>query len=134
MLPGKDDQGPSLAASEVFDSGDKNATTIRMRMVVHTNVLPGACLGTGVANAAIAACLNGSGIPPIGNALFSECEDVFARNELFENCRLSEVNCLMRSLAAANGREFTICGDRSCRTKQTAIWLNSRWLAGQVTS
>ena len=60
-----------------------------MRIVVDTNVLPGACLGTGAANAAIAACLNGRCVPLMGNALFGECEDVFGRDDLFENGRLS---------------------------------------------
>ena len=61
-----------------------------MRIVVDTNVLLGACLGTGAANAVIAACLKRQCLPLIGNALFSECEDVFGRVDLFENCRLSK--------------------------------------------
>ena len=60
-----------------------------MRIVVDTNVLLGACLGTGAANAVIAACLKGRCVPLMGNALFSECEDIFGRDDLFANCRLS---------------------------------------------
>jgi putative PIN family toxin of toxin-antitoxin system len=60
-----------------------------MRIVVDTNVFLGACLGTGAANAVIAACLNGQCMPLMGNALFNEYEDVFGRDELFANCKLS---------------------------------------------
>ncbi len=60
-----------------------------MRIVVDTNVLLGACLGTGTANAVVAACLKGQCVPLIGNALFNECEDVFGRADLFKNCKLS---------------------------------------------
>jgi putative PIN family toxin of toxin-antitoxin system len=61
-----------------------------MRIVVDTNVFLGACLGTGAANAVIAACLKGQCSPIIGNALFSEYEDVLGRDDLFENCRLDK--------------------------------------------
>jgi putative PIN family toxin of toxin-antitoxin system len=57
--------------------------------VVDTNVLLGACLGTGAANAVIAACLERRCVPLIGNALFNEYEDVFGRDDLFKNCKLS---------------------------------------------
>lgn len=60
-----------------------------MRIVVDTNIILGACLGTGAANAVFAACLKGQCIPLMGNALFNEFEDVFGRDDLFENCRLS---------------------------------------------
>ena len=60
-----------------------------MRIVVDTNVLVGACLGTGAANAVIAACLKGRCVPLIGNALFNEYEDVFKRSDLFKKCKLS---------------------------------------------
>ena len=60
-----------------------------MRIVVDTNVLVGACLGTGAANAVIAACLKGRCVPLIGNALFNEDEDVFDRSDLFKKCKLS---------------------------------------------
>ena len=60
-----------------------------MRIVVDTNVLLGACLGTGAANAVIAACLKRRCVPLIGNALFNEYEDVFSRDDLFKNCKLS---------------------------------------------
>ena len=60
-----------------------------MRIVVDTNVFIGACLGTGAANAVIAACLQGRCVPLMGNALFCEYEDVLGRDDLFENCKLS---------------------------------------------
>ena len=60
-----------------------------MRIVVDTNVLVGACLGTGMANAVVAACLKGRCVPLMGNALFNEYEDVFGRDDLFKNCKLS---------------------------------------------
>lgn len=59
-----------------------------MRIVVDTNVLLGAVLGAGAANAAVAACLKGQCVPLMGNALFNEYEDVFSRNALFEKSRL----------------------------------------------
>lgn len=61
-----------------------------MRIVVDTNVFLGACLGTGAANAVIAACLNGRCVPLMGNALFNEYEDVFGRDELFAKCKLTQ--------------------------------------------
>ena len=61
-----------------------------MKIVVDTNVLLGACLGTGAAGAVIGACLNGRCLPLMGNALFNEYEDVFSRKELFERCKLTQ--------------------------------------------
>jgi putative PIN family toxin of toxin-antitoxin system len=60
-----------------------------MRIVVDTNVLLGACLGTVAANAVIAACLKRRFVPLIGNALFNEYEDVFGRDDLFKSCKLN---------------------------------------------
>jgi putative PIN family toxin of toxin-antitoxin system len=59
-----------------------------MRIVVDTNIFLGACLGTGSACAVIAACLRGQAVPLMGNALFNEYEDVFARTELFSQSLL----------------------------------------------
>lgn len=61
-----------------------------MRIVVDTNVVLGACLGTGAANAVVAACLDGRCVPLMGNALFNEYEDVFSRDELFAHCKLTQ--------------------------------------------
>lgn len=58
-------------------------------IVVDTNILLGACLGTGAANTVVTACLTGRCLLLMGNALFSEYEDVFARPKLFEKCKLS---------------------------------------------
>jgi len=60
-----------------------------MRIVVDTNVLVSACLGTGSAAGVIAACLQGRCVPLVGNALLSEYEDVLGRVDLFRTCRLS---------------------------------------------
>lgn len=58
------------------------------RIVVDTNVLVGACLGRGAANAVIAACLRGRCQPLIGAALLAEYEDVMGRLALFERSLL----------------------------------------------
>ncbi|NOT69544.1 MAG: putative toxin-antitoxin system toxin component, PIN family [Methylophilaceae bacterium] len=60
-----------------------------MRIVIDTNIFLGACLGTGAANQAIAACLRGKCKPLMGTALLTEYEDVMGRSELFSQCRLS---------------------------------------------
>lgn len=68
-----------------------------MKVVIDTNIFVGACLGQGSANQVIQACFNGYYQPIIGNALFSELEDVIARTKLFEQARLdlSERNELL---------------------------------------
>ncbi len=60
-----------------------------MRLVIDTNVLVGACLGTGGAAAVIRACLLRRCEPLIGNALMNEYDDVFARDEVFRRSPLS---------------------------------------------
>ena len=60
-----------------------------MRVVIDTNVFVGACLGTGAANQAVAACLRGQCKPLMGAALFTEYEAVMGRSELFAQCRLN---------------------------------------------
>ena len=60
-----------------------------MRIVVDTNVFIGACLGAGASNAVVAQCLTGNALPLMGNALFSEYEDVLARSVLFAKSRLN---------------------------------------------
>jgi putative PIN family toxin of toxin-antitoxin system len=64
---------------------------MQMRVVIDTNVFLGACLGTGAARYVVAACLEGRCVPLMGNALFSEYEDVMARAALFKKCRLNIV-------------------------------------------
>lgn len=61
-----------------------------MRIVVDTNVLIGACLGTGTANSVVAACLQGRCKPLMGNALFNEYD---SRDDLSKNCRLIRGEC-----------------------------------------
>lgn len=57
--------------------------------MIDTNVLVGACLGTGSAAAVVAACLNGRCVPVVGNALLGEYEDVLHRDALFAGSRLT---------------------------------------------
>ncbi len=54
-----------------------------MRIVVDTNVFVGACLGAGASNAVVRRCIEAAVLPLMGNALFSEYEDVLARTALF---------------------------------------------------
>lgn len=60
-----------------------------MRVVIDTNIFLGACLGTGAANQAVAACLRRQCTPLMGTALLTEYEDVMGRSDLFGQCRLS---------------------------------------------
>lgn len=56
------------------------------RIVVDTNVLVSAILSpSGAARAVLRRCLNGEAQPVMGNALFSEYEDVLSRQEVFVN-------------------------------------------------
>ena len=56
------------------------------RIVVDTNVLVSAVLSRdGAAREIVRRCLTREAVPLIGNALFSEYEDVFAREPLFRN-------------------------------------------------
>jgi putative PIN family toxin of toxin-antitoxin system len=61
-----------------------------MRIVVDTNVLVGACMGTGAPAAVVEACICGKGLPIVGNALLSEYEDVLSRETLFDGYRLTK--------------------------------------------
>ena len=54
-----------------------------MNVVIDTNVLVGACLGTGASSYVIEACIRAQCQPLIGNALFAEYEDVFGRDDVF---------------------------------------------------
>lgn len=57
-------------------------------IVVDTNVFVGACMGVGASAKVIELCITGLVKPVMGSALVMEYEDVMARNQLFENCRL----------------------------------------------
>ncbi|MEQ1536815.1 MAG: putative toxin-antitoxin system toxin component, PIN family [Burkholderiaceae bacterium] len=61
-----------------------------IRAVLDTNVFVGACLGTGATNRILALAIDGTIDTVMGEALFSEHEDVLARSELFENGRLNQ--------------------------------------------
>ena len=54
-----------------------------MNIVIDTNVLVGACLGTGASSYVIEACIRAQCQPLIGNALLAEYEDVFGRADVF---------------------------------------------------
>lgn len=60
-----------------------------MKVVVDTNILVGACMGSFPANKIIAHCLQGALKPVVGVALFSEYEDVINREGIFEKCKLN---------------------------------------------
>jgi putative PIN family toxin of toxin-antitoxin system len=62
-----------------------------MKVVVDTNVVVGACLGTGASSYVIEACVRRQCQPLMGNALFAEYEDVFGRGDLFSGCPLTAV-------------------------------------------
>ena len=59
-----------------------------MIIVIDTNILVGACMGSHSATEVIASCLRKDHQPIIGTTLFSEYVDVINREELFERCRL----------------------------------------------
>lgn len=61
-----------------------------MRIVVDTNVLVGACTGTGASTSVLRACMGQRCMPLLGNALMNEYDDVFRRDAVFRNCPLDE--------------------------------------------
>jgi predicted nucleic acid-binding protein len=56
---------------------------VACRVILDTNVLVSACLGSGPANQVVRACLLGLCRPLIGVALFAEYEDVMGRGDLW---------------------------------------------------
>lgn len=60
-----------------------------MVVVLDTNVFVGACLGVGAARQVVADCIRGAHTPLMGAALFTEYEDVLARDALFACSRLN---------------------------------------------
>lgn len=73
------------------------------RLVVDTNVLVSAVLSEGgAARAVLRLCLRGEAVPLIGQALFGEYEDVFARSEPFARSTLprEERNALLDAFLA----------------------------------
>ena len=62
-----------------------------MIIVIDTNILVGACMGSPSATEVIASCLRKDHQPIMGTTLFSEYVDVIGREELFERCRLNSV-------------------------------------------
>lgn len=59
-----------------------------MIIVIDTNILVGACMGSSAANEVIASCLRKDHQPIIGTTLFAEYVDVLNREELFTRCHL----------------------------------------------
>lgn len=60
-----------------------------MKIVLDTNILVGACMGSYPANRLLAACLQGKLTPLIGAALLTEYEDVLNRTSLFSGSKLN---------------------------------------------
>jgi putative PIN family toxin of toxin-antitoxin system len=60
-----------------------------MIIVIDTNILVSACMGSPAANEVIACCLRKEHQPLMGTTLFSEYIDVINRDELFDRCRLN---------------------------------------------
>lgn len=60
-----------------------------MFAVIDTNIFVGACLGQGAARHVVTACLRGQVTVLMGAALLAEYEDVIARTDVFQNCRLN---------------------------------------------
>lgn len=67
------------------------------RVVVDTNVLVGAFLGTrgGENREVIRRCLKRRALPVLGVALFTEYEDVLSRKELMKKCPLTDGEPMM---------------------------------------
>lgn len=60
-----------------------------MNIVVDTNILIAACLGSYPANRVLAECLRGTFTPLVGAALLAEYEDVMQRASIFVNSPLN---------------------------------------------
>ncbi len=60
-----------------------------IKVVIDTNILVGACLGSYQANQIIAHCLSGQLQPVIGASLLAEYEDVLSREVIFVKGKLN---------------------------------------------
>ena len=71
-----------------------------MKIVIDTNILVGACMGSRGSNRLIAACLQQRFTPLVGSALLAEYEDVIARENVFSGCplNLAERNQVLNAL------------------------------------
>ncbi len=65
-------------------------TIFVMKIIIDTNILVSACMGSYYANKIIAYCLKGRLQPVIGVTLFNEYEDVINRNAIFDGCKLTQ--------------------------------------------
>ncbi|SJM89051.1 putative toxin-antitoxin system toxin component, PIN family [Crenothrix polyspora] len=61
-----------------------------MIIVIDTNIIVAACMGTGSAAEVVAACLRKDHTPLMGAALFAEYSDVVNREDLFKTCHLNK--------------------------------------------
>lgn len=61
-----------------------------MKVVLDTNILVGACLGSKYANRLLYACFENQLTPMISTSLFCEYEDVINRDELFVRSALNK--------------------------------------------
>lgn len=75
-----------------------------MRVVLDTNILVAACLGSVPSNRLLAACLQGRLQPLVSAALLAEYEDVVNRDAVFANGRLSraERNTVLDALLSVS--------------------------------
>ncbi|MBQ9258906.1 MAG: putative toxin-antitoxin system toxin component, PIN family [Neisseriaceae bacterium] len=60
-----------------------------MKIILDTNILVAACMGSKPANTIVAQCLQGLYQPIVGTTLLNEYETVLLREEIFVNCRLN---------------------------------------------
>ena len=60
-----------------------------MKIILDTNILVAACMGSKPANTLVAQCLQGVFCPIVGTALFNEYETVLLCEEILTNCRLN---------------------------------------------
>ena len=61
-----------------------------MKIVLDTNIIVSACLGSFYANRLIYHCLDGDFMPLVSNTLLAEYEDVVNRENIFENSKLNQ--------------------------------------------
>jgi uncharacterized protein len=60
-----------------------------MIVVIDTKVFVSACIGQGASARVLSGCFRGELTPLIGNALYTEFEDVLARDSIFKHSRLN---------------------------------------------
>lgn len=84
------------------------AIILTMKIILDTNILVGACMGSYAANRVLASCLRGEYTALVGAALLAEYEDVLNRETLFSGCPLNqnERNELLDALLSVSKRRL----------------------------